>query len=270
MVIFEYDTAKYVLTTYQKEGIDTQYTSKAVDRTMTINGEEMLVGGTEVINVSEQNISNINIGLKQAKVFDLKLDKYVSKVIVQNSRGTSTLDFGESSLAKAEIDSKLINSTSIVVEYKIKITNEGEVDAYVRKITDYISSDYKFSSELNKDWYQSEGKLYNTSLANERIQPGQSKEITLTVTKEMTENNTGLIPNTAEITEVYNEQGLTDVDSIPENNVLDEDDLGSADLIVSIKTGQVVATVAIILVSIIVIGTGAFFVTKMVMSRRII
>ena len=56
MVIFEYDTAKYVLTTYQKEGIDTQYTSKAVDRTMTINGEEMLVGGTEVINVSEQNI----------------------------------------------------------------------------------------------------------------------------------------------------------------------------------------------------------------------
>ena len=270
MVIFEYDTAKYVLTTYQKEGIDTQYTSKAVDRTMTINGEEMLVGGTEVINVSEQNISNINIGLKQAKVFDLKLDKYVSKVIVQNSRGTSTLDFGESTLAKAEIDSKLINSTSIVVEYKLKITNEGEVDAYVRKITDYISSDYKFSSELNKDWYQSEGKLYNTSLANERIQPGQSKEITLTVTKEMTENNTGLIPNTAEITEVYNEQGLTDVDSIPENNVLDEDDLGSADLIVSIKTGQVVATVAIILVSIIVIGTGAFFVTKMVMSRRII
>lgn len=270
MVIFEYDTSKYVLTTYQKGGIDTQYTSKAVDRTMTINGEEMLVGGTEVITVSEQNISNINIGLKQAKVFDLKLDKYVSKVIVQNSRGTSTLDFGESSLAKAEIDSKLINSTSIVVEYKIKITNEGEVDAYVRKIADYISSDYKFSSELNKDWYQSEGKLYNTSLANERIQPGQSKEITLTVTKEMTENNTGLIPNTAEITEVYNEQGLSDVDSIPGNNVIDEDDLGSADLIVSIKTGQVVATVAIILVSIIVIGTGAFFVTKMVMNRRII
>lgn len=270
MVIFEYDTSKYILTTYQKEGIDKQYTSKAVDKNITIDGEEKLVGGTEVINIANENIANINIGLKQAKIFDLRLDKYVSKVIVQNSRGTSTFDFGESTIAKAEIDSKLINSTSIVVEYKIKITNEGEVDAYVKKIADYISSDYKFSSELNKDWYQSDGKLYNTSLANTKLQSGQSQEVTLTVTKQMTENNTGLIPNTAEIVECYNEQGLFDVDSTPGNNVNSEDDLGSAELIISIKTGQVVATVMIILVSIIVIGAGAFLATKMILRRKII
>lgn len=270
MVIFEYDTSKYTLTTYQKEGIDTQYTSKAVDKKITINGEEKTVGGTEVIEVSANNISNINIGLKQAKVFDLRLDKYVSKVIVQNSSGTSTYEYDDATIAKAEIDSKLINSTSIVVEYKIRITNEGEVDAYVRNIVDYMSSDYRFSSELNKDWYQSDGKLYNNSLANEKLSAGQSKEITLTLTKQMTENNTGLVPNTAEIAEVYNEQGLSDVDSTPGNNVNTEDDLGSAELIISIKTGQVVATVAIILVSIIVIGTGAFFVTKMILRRRII
>lgn len=41
-------------------------------------------------------------------------------------------------------------ATTVVVEYTIKVTNEGEVDAYVRKIADYLSSDYKFSSELNK------------------------------------------------------------------------------------------------------------------------
>ena len=117
--------------------------------------------------------------------------------------------------------------------------------------------------------YQSDGKLYNNSLANEKLSAGQSKEITLTLTKQMTENNTGLVPNTAEIAEVYNEQGLSDVDSTPGNNVNTEDDLGSAELIISIKTGQVVATVAIILVSI-VIGRGAFFVTKMILRRRII
>ena len=105
-------------------------------------------------------------------------------------------------MAKAEIDAKLVNATSVVVEYKIKITNEGETDGYVRRVVDYLSSDYRFSSELNKDWYQSDGKLYNTSLANERIQAGETKELTLTVTKQLTENNIGLISNTAELEEV--------------------------------------------------------------------
>ena len=270
IAIFEYDTSKYILTTYQKEGIDTQYTSKAIDRRVTIQGDEKLVGATEVIEVSSNNVSNINIGLKEAKIFDLKLDKFVNRVIVQNSSGTSTYEFGDVTMAKAEIDSRLINSTSIVVEYKIRITNEGEVAAYVRNVVDYVSSDYRFSSELNSDWYQTDGKLYNNSLADERLEPGETKELTLTVTKQMTENNTGLIPNTAEIAEVFNEQGLTDTDSTPGNNVVSEDDLGSADLIISIKTGQVVATVAIILVSIIVIGTGAILITKMILRRRVI
>ena len=270
MVIFEYDTSKYVLTTYQEQGVDTQFTSKAVDKKVTIDGEERNVGGTEIIEVSDSNISNINIGLKQAKVFDLRLDKYVSRVIVQNSQGTTNIDFGESTMAKAEIDAKLVNATSVVVEYKIKITNEGETDGYVRRVVDYLSSDYRFSSELNKDWYQSDGKLYNTSLANERIQAGETKELTLTVTKQLTENNIGLISNTAELEEVYNEQGLQDKDSVAGNNTAGEDDYGKADLILSIKTGQVVATVSIIVLSILVIVAGAIVVTKIVMKRKII
>ena len=173
-------------------------------------------------------------------------------------------------MAKAEIDAKLVNATSVIVEYKIKITNEGEAEGYVRKIVDYLSSDYKFSSELNSDWYQSGGKLYNTSLANEKIQPGETKEITLTVTKQLTDNNMGLISNTAEIEEAYNEQGLQDKDSTPANNTAGEDDYGKADLILSIKTGQVVATVSIIVLSTLIIVAGAIGITKIVMKRKII
>ena len=270
VVIFEYDTSKYVLTTYNQQGVDTQFTSKAVDRKVTIEGEERNVGGTEVIEISDSNIANINIGLREAKEFDLRLDKYVSKVIIQNTQGTTNLDFGESTMAKAEIDAKLVNATSVIVEYKIKITNEGEAEGYVRKIVDYLSSDYKFSSELNSDWYQSGGKLYNTSLANEKIQPGETKEITLTVTKQLTDNNMGLISNTAEIEEAYNEQGLQDKDSTPANNTAGEDDYGKADLILSIKTGQVVATVSIIVLSTLIIVAGAIGITKIVMKRKII
>ena len=99
----------------------------------------------------------------------MKLDKTVNRITIQNSKGTVTKEYDNATLAKAEIDAKLVNATTVVVEYTIKVTNEGEVDAYVRKIADYLSSDYKFSSELNKDWYQADGNVYTTSFANQKI-----------------------------------------------------------------------------------------------------
>ena len=121
-----------------------------------------------MIKIDNENIANINMGLQIAKNFDLKLDKYVSKVVIQNAKGTVTNEYDNVTFAKAEIDAKQLNNTTAVVEYTIRVTNVGEVDAYVRKIADYISKDYKFTSELNKDWYQSGDNLYNTSLSNEK------------------------------------------------------------------------------------------------------
>ena len=56
----------------------------------------------------------------------------------------------------------------------------------------------------------------------------------------MTENNVGLINNTAEIEESYNELGIEDSNSTPANKVKGENDLGSADVILSLKTGGIV------------------------------
>ena len=252
-----------MITDFEKAGVSSQFNSKVIEGTLNMDGESRKVGITETIEVRDSNIANINIGLKEAKVFDLRLDKYVNRIIVQNSKGTTTNEYGESTLAKAEIDAKLINNTNVVVEYKIRITNEGEVPAYVRRVVDYVSSEYTFSSELNSDWYEQDGRLYNASLSNERIEPGESKELTLTLTKKMTENNTGLISNTAEIAESYNEQGIKDKDSTENNNATGEDDLGRADVILSIKTGQVISTIGIILASIAIIGFGSFIVIRL-------
>lgn len=259
IVVFEYDTSKYILTTYKKQGIDSQNNSKAINKTMSVNGEDKTVGITDTIEIDSTNISNMNIGLQTAKNFDLKLDKYIGKVVVQNSKGTITNEYEDATLAKAEIDAKKVNGTTVVVEYKIKVTNNGEIDAYVKKIEDDLSKDYKFSSELNKDWYQSGDTLYNASLANEKLKPGESKEIKLIVTKQMTENNTGLVNNTAKIAESYNELGL-----------VDNDTTGSADLYLSIKTGQIVTTITLILSTIIIVGAGAYMIGKIVINRKII
>lgn len=155
----------------------------------------------------------------------MKLEKMISRVVVQNSKTTRAVEYNDSTLAKVDLDSKQLSNTSVVVEYKIRVTNEGEVAGYIKKIQDYVSSDFKFSSELNKDWYQSGTNLYNSSLANVKLEPGQSKEITLILTKQMTENNTGLVNNTVEIVESYNEQGLKDSDSTEGNRAKGEDDM---------------------------------------------
>lgn len=269
LVVFEYDTTKYGLTTFEKSGVSSEMNSKVVNKTLNVDGTERKVAATEIINVDAENIANVNIGLITAKTYDLQLDKYISKVTVQNNK-TVTNSYTDTTLAKAEIDAKQVNSTTVVVEYKIKVTNKGDVTAYVKKIADYLSSDFKFSSELNKDWYQSGNTVYCSSLSNEKLEPGESKEVTLTVVKQMKENNTGLINNTAEIAESYNELGLTDVNSTEGNKVKGENDMGSADLIISIRTGQVVTTVLLIISSIVILGVAIYFVRKLIINRNLI
>ena len=130
-----------------------------------------------------------------------------------------------------------------------------------------MSPEYKFSSELNKDWYQVDSNLCNSSLSNEKINPGESKEITLTLTKQMTENNTGTVNNLAEIAESYNEQGFKDIDSTEGNKVQGEDDMGSADLLLSIKTGQVATILFVVFIGIAIVGTVAYIIIKRVNKR---
>ena len=199
----------------------------------------------------------------------MQLDKYVTKVTVQNSKTVST-DYTDAQLVKQEINAKEVNSTIVVVEYTIKVTNKGEVAGYVKKIADYLSNDYKFSSELNKDWYQDKDAVYCTSLADVKINPGESKEVKLTVIKQMKENNTGLVNNTAEIINSYNELGLTDINSTEGNKVKGENDMSSADVIISIKTGQVVTTVILVITTVVMLGVAIYIIKKSIINKGII
>ena len=269
LVIFEYDNTQYGLTSFEKDGVSDELNSNVITKNINVEGQESKVAATEILNVDNSNISNINIGLIFAKKYDLQLNKYISKVTVQNSK-TVTNTYTDATLVKQEIDAKQVNATTVIVEYTIKVTNNGDVTAYVKKIADYLSSDYKFSSELNKDWYQSGNDVYCTSLANEKIEPGESKEVKLIVVKDMKENNTGLINNTAEIVNSYNELGLTDINSTEGNKAKGEDDMGSADLIISIKTGQVITTVSLIISTIVILGVAVILTQKLIINKRLI
>lgn len=268
LVVFVYDTTKYEVTKYKAEGVIDSRNSDVIVMDTTINGETFKAGVANSIEITNKDVTNIDLGLIESKKFDLKLDKVVTKITVNNSKGAKEYTYNDSKFAKLDLEAKTIEGTTIIVEYKIKVTNEGDIAGYVKKIVDNMPNDMKFSSELNKDWYEGEsGKLYNASLANTLLQPGETKEVVLLLTKQMTENNTGTINNVAEIYEVSNDLGLQDIDSTPGNNVQNEDDINNADIVIGVKTGEVYIYIAITLISILILGIGIYFINKKVLSK---
>ena len=262
LVVFDYDTSVYAVTAYQKEGVSDSKNSDAIVKQIAINGQEGLYGVTDTITMNEEGISNIDIGLISGTKFDLELNKYISKIVVQNSKGTKTYEYNKATLAKAEIAAKQLQGSTVIIEYQIEVKNAGQVAGYVKSIADYMPSSLKFNSELNTDWYQSGTTLYNASLANAKLEAGEVKTIPLVLTKTMTEENTGLVNNTAEIAESYNDSGLSDVDSTAGNRVNGEDDMGLADVIIGVKTGAMITYIGLTMTVLVLLGIGAYFINR--------
>ncbi len=265
IAVFEYDTSTYALTNYST---DRNRTSNVVAKKANINGEEKTYGVTDTIQISDNNISNVNIGLAKSQKFDMKLEKFVSKIVVQNSEGTQTYNYNDETLAKVELYRKAVQGANVIIEYKIRVTNEGELEGYVKNIVDYLPNDLTFSSEINSDWYKEGNNVYNNTIGNKKLAPGESKEVTLTVTKTMTEDNTGLINNLAEIAQDYSGSSVTDINSTPGNKTQGENDLGSADVIISVRTGENLMFGTLVVIALGILSVTAIFIYKEIKFKK--
>lgn len=263
IVVFYHDSAVYGLTEYAKSGVDSTLNSDVILTKIMDNGEEKTAAVTNTIVIEEKSISNIDIGLVTNKKADLKLDKYVSLITVQNKDGVKTYNYTDTTLAKVEISAKRMAGSVVIVEYIMVVTNEGNMPMYARNIVDYMPKDMKFNSDLNPNWYAgNDGNLYNNELVDTVINPGESKNVKLILTKTMTENNVGLSNNRAELYETYNELGIADIDSVPANQAEGEDDMGTANVFVTVKTGEEVTYICTILVALVIFVTGVYFIKR--------
>ncbi len=269
LVAFDYDTRLYKLTAYMQSGVSNASNSKVVARTMTINGNNKSYGVTDTINITDSSIGNINMGLVQTQIFDMKLDKYITQVAVSGGGNSVVYDYNNVSLAKIELRSNLLKNSTVVVEYTIEVTNVGEIAGYARSIVDYIPEGFTFNSELNKGWMQNGDMISNTSLTNEEIAPNEARSVTLILTKTMSDSQTGTYTNTAELAESYNSRGVTDINSTAGNRQQGENDMSSADLIISVSTGEVVMYVGLTLSLITIIAVGIYIIKKKVLDVEI-
>ncbi len=264
IVLFEYDSRLYKVTEYKKDGVESSMSSKAVSKTLDIEGENKIYGITDFITIGKNTkVESINIGLEPTGKFDFALDKYISKVTVETAEGeTKTYNYNKETLAKVELSSKKMEGAKVTIEYNLDITNNGEIVGYVKTIEDYMPSDMVFDKNLNQDWEQEGTTLKTDSLENKAIMPGETRTINLVLTKTMTQNNTGIIGNTAEITEAYNREGTQDVNSTPGNKINSENDYGAADVIVGVKTGAAVAYTSLVLLMLLAIGLSIYYIKK--------
>ena len=259
-IVFGYNTSKYKLTNYHVKGSNASSNSDAV----VSNGLAI----TDKITISNSSKGNIDIGLIESKMFDLSLSKTVTKITVQNDSGTKEYNFNDSTTAKVDIRGNELASSRIYVEYKITVANKGELSGYAKSIVDHLPEGMIFSPNLNPGWYQdAEGRLYTEGLANTEINAGQSASVKLILVKQMTEANAEILTNTAEIAESYNESAIPDVDSVAGNGIATEDDLGSADVIVSVYTGGGMINVMVLLTTLITLFI-ALYVIKLRIDRN--
>ena len=238
VVVVDYDNSKYNVGTYDAKNSTSEEKSSFVQTKL----KKSDVAASNTINVSDANVYNQNLALTSNNIFDLSLDNTISKVTVVNSKDkkqNKVYDFNKN-IAKVELNTKNVENTTILVEYKIRVTNAGKVAGYAKKIADYIPNGMVFNADLNKDWYiTKDGNAYTTKLANTLIEPGETKEVTLILNKKITGENVGNIRNVAEISEDYNDLGLKDINSTTENKQDGENDMSSANIIVLMNAGKV-------------------------------
>ena len=268
IVAFGYDSTRYIVTEYQKQGVSDNLNSDVISKTVNVEGREMQLAITKTLNISTKDLNDIDAGFMLADEFDMKLDKYISKIIVQDNTGTKVNQYNKSKLAKVEVDARRVYNTTITIEYTIEVTNEGDVAGYANEIVDYVPNDLEFSSEINKDWYQgTDGYLYTKQLSDQIINPGETKQINLVLVKRTRANDLGTISNTAEIGKDDNNLSIQDKDSTAGNRVNGEDDMSTAEVIVSIRTGTIVMYTSLIFIILAIIITGIYFINKKVLVK---
>ena len=156
----------------------------------------------------------------EAKPFNIGVDKEITGIIVNGERREPT----NGKLEKVEIYRKSTESTSVQVEYKIKVSNTGEVSGNAT-IEENIPEGMSLANN-DGTWEEQEGKLIKVI---PELGAGETKEYTVLLNWEQSGNNMGEKANEVKLVETGNVPGFVD------NN--DKDNTSNANVIISVETG---------------------------------
>ena len=174
----------------------------------------------------------------EAKPFNIGVEKEITGIIVNGERRAPT----NGKLEKVEIYRKSTESTSVQVEYKIKVSNTGEVSGNAT-IEEKIPEGMSLANN-DGTWEEQEGKLIKVI---PELGAGETKEYTVLLNWEQTGENMGEKANEIKLVETGNVPGFVD------NN--DKDNTSNANVIISVETGELPIGLLVALVALVGLET---------------
>ena len=174
----------------------------------------------------------------EAKPFNIGVEKEITGIIVNGERRAPT----NGKLEKVEIYRKASESTSVQVEYKIKVSNTGEVSGNAT-IEENIPEGMSLANN-DGTWEEQEGKLIKVI---PELGAGETKEYTVLLNWEQSGNNMGEKANEVKLVETGNVPGFVD------NN--DKDNTSNANVIISVETGELPIGLILALVALVGLET---------------
>ena len=174
----------------------------------------------------------------EAKPFNIGVEKEITGIIVNGERRAPT----NGKLEKVEIYRKSTENTSVQIEYKIKVSNTGEVNGNAT-IEENIPEGMKLANN-DGTWEEQEGKLIKVI---PELGAGETKEYTVLLNWEQTGENMGEKANEVKLVETGNVPGFVD------NN--DKDNTSNANVIISVETGELPIGLILALVALVGLET---------------
>ena len=202
----------------------------------------------------------------------MALRKWVTQaIVIENGKQTVTntghqpYDDPEA-IVKVELHRKKLKDVTVKFKYSIRVINEGDIEGYAKEVTDYIPEGLKFVASDNPGWTDKGNNVITTRLLeNTLLKPGEYADVEVLLTWVNNENNMGLKTNIAEISEDYNDKGVTDRDSTPNNKKDGEDDIDDAPVMLSISTGKEKVFIILGVTVLITIAGGVVLIKKFVL-----
>ena len=176
---YTYDCDKYTVTEQNK-------VDENIGDTSDIDSDASMISGTcdaisRVVTLDNKNVkqSHIDIGLRIRQNFGVNIKKYITNVVVNSNRGTSSYDYDKQT--KVKIDVKNLKNTTFRVTYKFEIENSkyfpGTIGTIIETIPDGMTFDNKLAA--NDGWYLNGNNLYYSKLAGTLILPGEKYYMTI-------------------------------------------------------------------------------------------
>lgn len=188
-------------------------------------------------NEDDQDTDKLNI-----RYFNLSIKQNLKEMIIISNGITKTIKNSQDSVDSVlSIDKKEINQINVKFKYGITVKNEGTISGYVNEIKDYIPDGLEFIETDNPLWKMEEEKIVVTDQTqNNIIEPGKSIELEIILNWKGNIDKIGSYENFVEISEDYNEFNATDIDSVPNNGINEENDLAKTKITIETKRNRVI------------------------------